>query len=215
MILDRHRIDDGFTGLELIIILVVLICVAAVLLVLLGGGGTTNGSRTFPGGLAAESMYMSGDNLQLTGNVYGFPSVSGMNGNSVRIIFQHPDPGRLGVLRPTVSLFMGSTGAIDMSRVQVSWNHGATTEQIIRTPSRTLTCPNWTISGKYNLLPGRTADSDDWLEPGEQFELTLCPIEGVPPGGSFMIIISPDGVAMPLQIRRTVPPGIRPVMNLG
>jgi hypothetical protein len=130
-------------------------------------------------------------------------------------IFQHPDPGRLGLLRPTVSLFIGSTGAIDMDRLQVSWNNGVSTEQIMRTPSMIIHCPNWTISGKYNLLPGHTADSDDLLEPDEQFELTICLSTSVQPYGSLLVTLSPNGVAIPLQIGRTVPPGIKPVMNLG
>lgn len=88
-------------------------------------------------------------------------------------------------------------------------------EPIIRTSSATLRCPNWTISGKYNLLPGRTADSDDWLEPGEQFELTICSSTGTSPYGLVMLTLSPDGVAVPLKISRTVPPRIQPVMNLG
>jgi hypothetical protein len=214
MSLSGFQHEDGFTGLELVILLIVLISVAALVMVHLGGDGMPNWSRTFPGGLVAESMYISGDNIQLTGNVYGFPSVSGPNGNTM-IFFPQPDPGRLGVIRPTVSLFMGSTGAIDLDRLMISWNNGTSTEPIIRTSSTTLRCPNWTISGKYNLLPGRTADSDDWLEPDEQFELTICPSMGTSPYGSVILTLSPDGVAVPLKISRTVPPRIQPVMNLG
>jgi hypothetical protein len=198
--------EDGFTGLELVITLVVLISVTALVMVHLGGSGLPNWSRTFPGRLVAESMYISGDTIQLAGNVYGFPSVSGSNGNTM-VFFQHPDPGQLGILRPTISLFMGSTGAIDMDKLKVTWNNGESTEYIFRTPSSTLQCPNWTISGKYNLLPGRSADSDDWLEPDEQFELTICPAKGVSPYGSVTIIMSPDGVAVPPKISRTAPPG--------
>jgi hypothetical protein len=78
-----------------------------------------------------------------------------------------------------------------------------------------LVCLNWTISNKFNLRPGLTADSDDWLEPGEQFEITLCPQEGVSPYGTFALVFSPDGVAVPLSITRTVPFNVQPAMNLG
>lgn len=206
--------DDGFTGLELVITLIVLISVTALAMVYLGSHSVPDWSRMFPGGLVAESMFMSGDTIQLTGNVYGFPAVSGPNGKTI-VAFPNPDTGQLGIIRPTVSLFMGSTGAIDMERLQVSWNNGTSTEYLLRSPSTTLQCPNWTISGKYNLLPGRTADSDDWLEPDEQFELTHCPTTGVSPYGSVGVTLSPDGVAVPLKIARTVPPRIQPVMNLG
>jgi hypothetical protein len=214
MIIPGKRNDDGFTGLELIIILVVLISVTSLVMVYLGSHSIPIWSRTFPGGLVAESMYMSGDTIQLTGNVYGFPAVSGPNRNTI-IVFPNPDKGRLGIIRPAVSLFIGSTGAIDMDRLQVTWNNGTSTEQIPRTPSTILLCPNWTISGKYNLLPGRTADSDDWLEPDEQFELTICPSVGVSPYGSVTLTMSPDGVVAPLKFIRTVPPRVQPVMNLG
>jgi hypothetical protein len=214
MILGWHHGDDGFTGLELIVILIVLIGVAALLLVQIGGNGKSDGIRTYPGGIVTESMYITGDNLQLTGNVYGFPAVSGTTGNTI-VFVPHPDPGRLGVIRTTVSLFMGSTGAIDMDRLMVTWDNGASAERIIQTPVRALTCPNWTISGKYNRLYGLTADSDDLLEPGEQFELTICPSEGIRPYGSMVVTISPHGVAMPLKVSRMAPPRIQPVMDLG
>lgn len=214
MIRDQHLDDQGLTGLELVIIIVVLIGASAVLLVILGGGDTGIWGRTFPGGLVAESVYTSGDNIQPVGNVYGFPSVSRISGTTP-VDIMHEDPGRLGIVRLVVSLFIGDTGAIDMDRIQVQWNHEAGHEIIARTMSPTLVCPNWTISNKFNLLPGRTADSDDWLEPGEQFEITLCPREGVSPYGMFTLVFSPDGVAMPLKVSRTVPFSIQPVMNLG
>jgi hypothetical protein len=159
-------------------------------------------------------MYVSGDNLQPAGNMYGFPSVSRTSG-TIPVIILHQNPGKLGVVQQVVSLFMGDTGAIDMDRVQVQWKSEAGSEIISRITSATLVCPNWTISNKFNLLPGRTADSDDWLEPGEQFEIILCPQEGVSPYGTFTLVFSPDGVAMPLSITRSVPFNIQPVMNLG
>jgi hypothetical protein len=67
------RGDDGFTGLELVIIIVVLISVTALAMVHLGGSGKPSRPRTFPGGLVAESMYITEDNIQLAGNVYVFP----------------------------------------------------------------------------------------------------------------------------------------------
>lgn len=211
----RHHglTGDGFTGLELVILVFVMIAGAALLLVHTSGGAPDL-SRTFPGGLVAESMYMSGDNIHTVGNVYGFPMVSHTSGTP-RIVTVHEDPGRLGVARMAISLSLGDTGAIDMDRLQVQVACAGRSERIMQSAVPTLICPNWTISGKYNLLPGRTADSDNWLEPGEQFELTLCPSEGARPYESFTLTFQPDGVAMPLSITRTVPPRIEPVMNLG
>jgi hypothetical protein len=159
-------------------------------------------------------MYVAGDNVQLAGNVYGFPAVSGTYGKT-RTVFSRPDPGRLGIVRMSVSLFMGSTGAIDMDRLEVTWKNGDTPVYLVRTHGPALFCPNWTISDKYNMLPGRAANSDDWLEPGEQFELTFCPAEGLQPDSTLVLTLRPEGVAMPLRIRRNIPPQIQPVMNLG
>jgi hypothetical protein len=206
--------DEGFTGLELVIFIVVMISIAALLLVYLGSEGMSREIRVFPGGVVAESAYLSGDNLRPVGSVYGFPSVNNQ-WETTRVTVTREDPDSLGVVRLVVSLFMGNTGAIDMDRVQVQWNRAGGYEQISRTPAMVLVCPNWTISHKFNMLPGRTADSDDWLEPNEQFELTVCPSQGIPTSGTFILTISPDGVAIPLILTRTVPPMIHPVMNLG
>jgi hypothetical protein len=210
----QHPDNNGLTGLELVILILVLAGSVAVLLMHISSGEYSSRGRSFPGGFIADSVYVSGDNLQPVGNVYGFPSISRISGTT-RVVITYEDSGRLGVVRLVVSLFMGDTGAIDMERVQVQWNNETSQEIIARTVSSTLVCPNWTISNKFNLLPGRTADSDDWLEPGEQFEITLCPREGVLPYGMFTLVVIPDGVAMPLKVSRTVPFRIQPVMNLG
>ena len=205
--------DDAFTGLELVVVIALLIGGAVILLGFIGGGETAEGPRTFPEGTVAESAYASGDHLQPVGSMYGFSAVSRTLGDT-EVRFEHPDPEKLGAVRLMVSLFMGSTGAIDMDRVDVNWTSLGSDEQIRQTTPRPLICPNWTIAGKYNLLPGRTADSDNWLEPGEQFEILACPSTSVQPYGVFTLIVHPDGSAMPLRLTRTVPAGIRPVMNL-
>jgi hypothetical protein len=214
MIRYRYPYEDGLTGLEMVILLTVFISVSAVLLVYQAGGSVPGGVRTFPGGFVAESIYVSGNNLHVVGNVYGFPSLSRTSGTT-SIVIRHEDPGRLGVVRLVVSLFIGDSGAIDMNRIAVQWNRDPGQEILSRTTSATLVCPNWTISNKYTMLPGSSVDSDNLLEPGEQFEITLCPSDGVPPYQTLTIVFSPDGVVMPLTIARTVPFSIQPVMNLG
>jgi hypothetical protein len=213
MIHPRHRAENGFTGLKLVITIIVLISIAAVLMVYLGGGEIP-WDRTFPGGVVAESSYLSGDTLQQIGSIYGFAFVQNQVGTT-RVVVPRQDPGRLGIVRLSTSLFIGDTGAIDMDRVLVTWDRAGGSEQLSRTTGTVLTCPNWTISNKLNLLPGCTADADDLLEPGEQFEITLCPSEGIPPNGVFTVTIKPDGVVMPLSLTRTAPSEIQPVMNLG
>ena len=210
----RHNLtEDGLTGLELVILVAVLIAGAALLLVHISGGAPSL-SRTFPGGLLAESMYVSGDNIQTVGSMYGFSMVSTTSGTP-RIVVVHADPDRLGAVRMVISLFIGDTGAIDMERMQVQWSRINRSEILTRSTDPTLVCPNWTVSNKFNMLPGRTADSDNWLEPNEQFELTICPSEGARTYEKFSLTLHPDGSAVPLIVTRTVPAGIQPVMNLG
>jgi len=205
--------EDAFTGLELIILIVVLVAGAALIL-LFFNGGAPDLSRTFPGGIVAGSVYITGDHVQTVGNVYGFPMTSRTAG-PLHIVTVGQDPNQLGVVRFVVSLFIGDTGAIDMDRVQVSWTQSDGSQDIRKTSPQILVCPNWTISNKYNMLPGRTADSDELLEPNEQFEITLCPSTGTRPYEKFAITLQPDGVAAPLTIPRMTPPRIQPVMNLG
>jgi len=206
--------EDGFTGLELVISLGVLIVAGVLLVLFFSGGGTSTPFQTFPGGLVADSMYMTGDHLQTIGNVYGFPQISTSSGK-LPLLFQQQNSNNLGAVRFTTSLFIGSTGAIDMDRLAIQWTGAGAPEAIPRAVSGPLSCPGWIISGKYNMLPGRTADADDLLEPGEQFEITACPRQGVLPYGILSLKLQPEGTAMPLTITRMAPGRIQPVMNLG
>lgn len=205
--------EEALTGLGIVILVLVLVA-GSVLALVVFSGGAPNPLRTFPGGLVAESMYISGDNLQMVGSMYGFP-MTRRTTDSLTIVPSREDAGKLGEVRFTVSLFIGDTGAIDMDKVRVSWSRDNALEILQKTPPEVLICPNWTISNKYNMLPGQKADADEWLEPNEQFELTLCPSTGTQPYGKFTITLMPDGVAAPLTLPRMAPARIPPVMNLG
>lgn len=210
----QRRNDEALTGLELITIIVLLIGVCTLLLVHLEGGGMPGLARTFPGGLVADSMYISGDSIQPAGSATGFSAVF-YNQDKTTIVYQHPDPNRLGSLQLMVSLFIGDTGAIDMDALNVSLRTQGSVEYIRKSDITPLICPNWTITRKYNMLPGRTADSDNWLEPGEQFQILTCPSSGLAPYQVFTLKMYPEGVVVPLILTRTVPGKIQPVMNLG
>jgi hypothetical protein len=210
---DRDR-EDAFTGLELLIMVLVLVASVAGLLVFMSPGQTSVLARTFPGGMVADSIYVSGDHMQPVGSVVGFPAVSRINNNPL-IHFPWQDPGRLGAVQVMVSLFIGHTGAIDMDRVNVSWAGNGLPEQIPKTEIQPIVCPNWTITGKYNMLPSHVADADNWMEPDEEFEILVCSSHGARPSEIFTVTLSPEGTAMPLPLTRTVPDKILPVMKLG
>ena len=206
--------ESGLTGMELVILISGMILAASLLILFMNPGDPAALLRTFPGGIVADSVHISGDNLQPVGSAIGFAAVDRLSGDHP-MVFTHPDPGKLGAVHVMISLFIGQTGAIDMDRANVRWSSQGSYEQIPHSGTLPLVCPNWTISGKYNLLPGHVADADNWLEPDEEFDIFACPSSGVQPYGMFSLIISPAGAAMPLTIRRTVPGRIRLVMNLG
>ncbi len=200
--------------MELAILITGMIIAASLLILFVSSGYAAAWLGAFPGGLLPESLHISGDNLQPVGSVIGFPAVTRVSGNHP-LVFTHPEPEMLGAVQVMLSLFIGHTGAIDMDKVKVSWSARGSYEQIPHSGTLPLVCPNWTISGKYNMLPGHVADADNWLEPDEEFEILACPSSGVRPYDTFDIIISPEGTAMPLTISRTVPERIGVIMNLG
>jgi hypothetical protein len=66
---------------------------------------------------------------------------------------RHEDPGRHGIVRLIILLFIGDTEVIDMNRVQVQWNRDADYKITSRTMSATRVCPNWAIPNKFNIPP--------------------------------------------------------------
>lgn len=210
----QRRGEDAFTGLEVVILILVLLVVTGAYFILTNAGETPGWVRTFPGGMVAESVYVSGDNMQPVGSMYGFPAVSRVTGKPLMIV-PGPDPKRLGAVQVMVSLFLGHTGAIDMDQVRVSWAGDGSIEQIPKTSVQPLVCPNWTVTGKYNMLPGHVADADNWMEPDEEFEVLVCTSHGARPNERFTVTFSPEGTAMPLSLTRAAPGRIEPVMRLG
>jgi hypothetical protein len=92
------------------------------------------------------------------------------------VMVVHEDPNRLVVVRPVISLFIEDTGATDIDEETLQRNHTGGYGSISNTSSVFLSCPNWNISKKI-LLSGCSADSDDFLDPEEQFEVPPRPSE--------------------------------------
>jgi hypothetical protein len=59
------------------------------------------------------------------------------------------------------------TNGIDMDRVAVLWMTNGTVLIIPHNQGSLLICPNWTITGKYNQIPGYEAGADTILDPHE------------------------------------------------
>ena len=76
-------------------------------------------------------------------------------------------------------------------------------------------CPNWTILRKLNMNPFRTADEDNILEPGESFDVFVCPTRPLLSYDTFTVIFKPPGAGLQFPVKRTVPAPVIPVMQLG
>jgi len=143
----------------------------------------------------------------------GTPAIDTVQ-NNVLIRFSRPNRDRVGGVNMFVSSFTGDTDGIDMDRVTVLWMTNGTVSIIPQSRGPFLICPNCTITGKYNLLPGNEADADNILDPHEQFDLFICPEEGAAPYQQFTVAITPPGAALPLPVHITAPGSIQPIMVL-
>jgi hypothetical protein len=85
--------------------------------------------------------------------VIGIPAIDTVQ-NNVLIRFSRPNRDRVGGVNMFVSSFTGDTDGIEMDRVTVLWMTNGTVSIIPQSHGPFLICPNWTITGKYNLLPG-------------------------------------------------------------
>jgi len=166
-----------------------------------------------PGGLIPAALKESGDSLMPVGSVVGYAATDGKVG-AVPLRYGREDSSSMGAVSVVVSLFIGDMGGIDMDRATVAFANRSETCALKRSDETPLGQGEWAISGKYNMVPFREADSDSILEPGEQFELLFCPAVSLSPREVFIISVAPQG-GMPLSMRRTVPPRITQVMDLG
>jgi len=207
--------EDAVTGLELVIVGAVIIIISGLILGFHGDeNATPAGSYTgSPQGILTSSVRTTGDLLRPVGTVIGFSAVDTVQ-NGIAIRYTQPDPAKLGAVLITVSLMIGDMGGIDMDKTTVRWMMNGKNEVIKKTSPPTLICPNWTISQKLNMLPGKSADADDILEPNEQFVLIICPSTGVSPNEQAILTIAPAGDAFPLPVQINPPAFIQSKMAL-
>jgi len=203
--------DGAVTGLELVILVLTVVVFVGFLLISGGedGGYGDSGSH----GIIHSSMTIHGATIHSTGSITGVPAIDTVQ-NKVLIRFSHPNRDRLGGVDMHVSLFIGDTRGIDMDRVTILWMTNGTVSIIPQSQGPLLICPNWTITGKYNLFPGHGANADNILNPYEQFDLFICPEEGAAPYQQFTVAITPPGAALPLPVHITAPGSIQPIMVL-
>jgi hypothetical protein len=206
---NRQTREDALTGLGIIVLILVLILlVYGVVTVFLPWQGNPHN-----GGMVHTFASNSGDLMRHVGPVHVFTAEDGTP-SDVAVRYPHPDPGRMGAAEMTVALFIGNMGGVDFDKVRVVWESGGIAETIPRKDSRPLVCPGWTIAGKFNMLPLKSANGDNILDPNEQFEIFACPTNTTVPYQQFSLTILPSGNMAPPIVSATVPPLVQPITSL-
>ena len=199
--------EEALTGFGIIIIILGIIVVLYIALMHHSPvTGTDNGFlHTFVGN--------TGNILRSVGPVTAFSAVNGTP-HDVDARYPEPDPGRMGSVELNVALFIGSMGGVDFDKVRVVWISNGIAETLARSDNRPLICPGWTIVAKYTTIPLKNANSNNILDPDEQFEIFACPTNTTAAYQQFSLVIAPMGNVIPPLISTSAPPMIRPVVQL-
>jgi hypothetical protein len=199
----RYAAEEALTGFGVIVIILILYVA-----LILRSPGTITG-----GGILHTYMGDTGNMLRTVGPVTVFSAVNGTP-QDVDVRYPDPDSGRMGSVELNVALFIGSMGGVDFDKVRIVWISNGIAETIPRNDARPLLCPGWTIVRKYNVIPLKNANSNDVLDPDEQFEIFACPKNTTAPYQQFALVITPPGNIAPPVVSVSAPPMVQPVVNL-
>lgn len=182
--------ERAVTILELIAFVFVAIAMVYLVIVLATGQHPTGSGGDQ--GLIPSVAGATGKTLRIVGSVTVFAAINN-NPSDVAAQYPVPDSTRMGSLESNVALLIGDDGGVDFDKVNLVWIANGTAERIPRKDSRPLVCPGWTIAGKYNVIPLKSANSNDILEPGEQFLIFVCPETSIPAYQEFTVRIVDSG----------------------
>jgi hypothetical protein len=201
----KEENERAVTVLELIAFAFVVIAVVYLVIVL--AGSQPAAGSTGDQGLIPTAAGATGKTLRIVGTVTVFAATNN-NPSDVSVRYPVPDSTRMGSLESNVALLIGDDGGVDFDKINLVWIANGTAERIPRTDTRPLVCPGWTIAGKYNVIPMKSANSNNILEPGEQFLIFVCPASPLPAYRSFNVRIEDSG-----GYQSPFLGGIAPVMN--
>ncbi|ABS54756.1 hypothetical protein Mboo_0234 [Methanoregula boonei 6A8] len=199
--------EEALTGFGIIVLILGVIVVLYIALMSRPPGTETGG------GVLHAFMGDTGNILRTVGPVTVFSAVNGTP-HDVNARYPEPDPGRMGSVELNVALFIGSMGGVDFNKVHVVWISNGIAETLPQNAERPLTCPGWTIVAKYNTIPLKNANSNNILDPGEQFEIFACPKNTTTAYQQFSLVIAPEGNVIPPLVSTSAPPMVQPVMQL-
>ena len=193
-----NRNEKGMTGIETAIILIAFVTVAAVFSYAVLGAGLFASERE------KETLHMALDevksNLQLSGSV---------------IVMADPGTGVVNTIRFCVTNAVAGN-AMDMTPCDGTSNASNKCVISLATHSSYLNNVKWTVESV-----GAT-DSDNLLESGEQFEISIdvndlgngkSLSENIMSNDAFNMQVKPS-LGSTMTIQRTLPPAIQAVMDL-
>lgn len=189
----QKNIEDAFTGLEAALVLIAFIVVASVFAyTILGAGFTTTqkSQEVVQSGVAGASS-----TLQLTGEVYGIGEAE----------------VSVNMINFSVSLAPGGS-SIDFDKVSITYSNETNLETLTPVAGRqstSTTAGTWAITS----ISGEVGSSNNLLEKGEQFALSVHPVRGTPKNTVLTVEIKP-AVGSTVSIRRTAPEAVRVVNKL-
>jgi hypothetical protein len=114
----------------------------------------------------------------------------------------------------TLSVFIGDSGGVDMAKTEVLWIDHTGTETISLTRQQPITCPGWAIMARHNQDTSKPADDDDILEPGELFDIFICPTKTYAPYEEFTVVYDPPGAGPRFPVECSVPSPVTRIMVL-
>jgi hypothetical protein len=201
--------ETGFSNLELLILL--FFVVGGVYLIISSPVGHFPGFDSPTGGLVARSIQESGEAIRVTGTPTGYPA-TWQEIDGIAAIPAAEDQHAIGFVRVSITPLIG-TFAIDTNLMQISFVMNGSPIPLRKTRGNHVETGRWVIVGKYNVLPGKSADRDDILEANEVFDILLSLPEPLGPHRKASIVFLPDH-GMPYILKISIPPVIRPVTML-
>jgi len=207
----QHGADDAYTGVT-ILLLAIVILFSLVMYTLFIPTGFESGKT------ARAGMVRITDKLVLNGAVIGYADLSG-NLGVVRVNNPGATPDNLGGVMVPVRLASVRLGweegaGADLGNATVLFTGPDGMETLTGSSGPVLERSSWAIIRKGSILPGKTANGNNLLEPNEVFVLFIFPHTPLPPKTVFTAEIRISDLTS-LKVSRAVPDTITPVMDLG
>ncbi len=204
-----HHRQSGITRFEAIALLFL---IGFLSYLVISFTSLSNPSCLLNGGLIRGAISESGDSVRIYGTPIGYSSIS-REIEAKHAIASRENPNTLGFFLISVTPIVGDL-SIDINRMKITIVSAGNGMPITMSRDAILNPGNWTIVKKYNMIPMKSADEDDFLEGGEIFDLLISLPVPLTPYQKFSIVLSPEH-GIPWKQEFTVPPVTSPIVKFG